>query len=188
MTSSLFFWACVRPGYTHVFLDSLVYMGTFQKCVPLKNHPSTLPPEFFLCLLFPRLLLLPQAAVACSLSFSVWGAVFHVASQPWKSSRWGKKNNGVYWGGEKDSLAQVLQRHSSQAKQTSTVPQAQNLPCSPWDLIPILRLCAAALETTAWPRWENEGAKASEDATEISCHALVVFSCEALRCLLSTPG
>ena len=55
--------------------------------------------------------------MACSLSFSVWGAIFHVASQPWKSSRWGKKNNGVYWGGEKDSLAQVFQRNSSQAKQ-----------------------------------------------------------------------
>ena len=79
--------------------------------------------------------------------------------------------------GKKDSFAQVLQRNSSQAKQTSTGPQEQDLLLLTLRLISILRLHAAAFKTTALPHWENEGAKVSENAAKISCHASVVFSC-----------
>ena len=78
--------------------------------------------------------------------------------------------------GKKDSFAQVLQRNSSQAKQASTVPQEQDLLLA-LRLISILRMCAAAFKTTALPHWENEGAKVSENAAKISCHASVVLKC-----------
>ena len=148
---------------------------------PYKNvFPSKITPQifhlYFFCIYcFPDCYSCPrqQWLVLCLSVFGEMSSTRPVSPGRVPSEA---KRIMVCVGGE-GFLCTILQRNSSQAKQTGTAPQEQDLLLLALRLISILRLCAAAFKTTELPQWENEGAKVSENATKIFCHASVVFSC-----------